>query len=59
MNFQPRVIAIVLVLLGVFHATPDLAVAQQTKTDNQIAYYQQLLRRHLRNANFTSDSATL
>jgi len=51
MNFQPRVIAIVLVLLGVFHATPDLAVAQQTKTDNQIAYYQQLLRRHLRNAN--------
>ena len=51
MNFQPRVTAIVLVLLGVFHATPDLAVAQQTKTDNQIAYYQQLLRRHLRNAN--------
>jgi tetratricopeptide (TPR) repeat protein len=50
MNFQPRVIAIALVLLGVFHATPDLAVAQQTKTDNQIAYYQQLLRRHLRNA---------
>jgi hypothetical protein len=34
MNFQPRVIAIALVLLGVFHATPDLAVAQQTKTDN-------------------------
>jgi tetratricopeptide (TPR) repeat protein len=52
MNFQPRVIAIVLVLLGVFHATPDLTVAQQTKTDNQIAYYQQLLRRHSRNANF-------
>ena len=52
MKFQQRVIAMMLVLLGVFHAAPDLAVAQQTKTDNQIAYYQQLLRRHSRNANF-------
>jgi tetratricopeptide (TPR) repeat protein len=51
MNFQQTVIAMMLVLLGVFHAAPDLAAAQQAKTDKQIAYYQQLLRRHSRNAN--------
>ena len=51
MNFQQRPITMMLVLLGVFSVTPHLAVAQQIRTDNQIAYYQQLLRRHSRNAN--------
>jgi tetratricopeptide (TPR) repeat protein len=40
-----------LVLIGVFHAAPKLAAAQQAKTDNQIAYYQQVLGRRSRNAN--------
>ncbi len=51
MNFQQRLIVMMLALLGVLSVAPHLAAAQQMKTDKQIAYYQQLLRRHSRNAN--------
>lgn len=50
MNRKQPVITIVLALLGVFMAVPERALAQQGKTDQQIAYYQQLLPRHSRNA---------
>lgn len=51
MNCRQTLTVMVLVLLGVFPVAPQSVTAQQTKTDQQIAYYQQLLRRHSRNAN--------
>lgn len=50
MNRKQPVITLVLALLGVLTAVPERALAQQGKTDQQIAYYQQLLPRHSRNA---------
>src|SRR5262245_4914568 len=51
MKIQQIMIASVLFMHGIFIAQPKLATAQQTKTDSQISYYQQLLRRHPRNIN--------
>ena len=51
MNFQHVMIAVVLSLLGIFNVAPRYSVAQESKTDSQISYYQQLLRRNPRSAN--------
>jgi tetratricopeptide (TPR) repeat protein len=51
MNFQQVMIAMMLALLGIFNVAPKFSAAQQTKTDNEIGYYQQLLRRNPRSAN--------
>ncbi|HKY07755.1 MAG TPA: tetratricopeptide repeat protein, partial [Candidatus Binatia bacterium] len=49
MKFQKIMIAAI--LAGSFDLAPRLAAGQPTKSDNQITYYQQLLRRSPRNAN--------
>jgi tetratricopeptide (TPR) repeat protein len=51
MYFQQVMIAMMLALLGIFNVAPKFSAAQQTKTDNEIGYYQQLLRRNPRSAN--------
>jgi tetratricopeptide (TPR) repeat protein len=51
MKLQQVMIAMMLALLGIFNAAPKLAAAEENKTDNQISYYQQLLRRNPRSAN--------
>jgi tetratricopeptide (TPR) repeat protein len=50
MKFPKVVIAVLLVLLGIFDLGAKFAAAQQTQTDNQIRYHQQLLRRNPRSA---------
>jgi tetratricopeptide (TPR) repeat protein len=49
MKFQKVMIAVI--LLGSFELAPRSAASQPTKSDNQITYYQQLLRRNPRSAN--------
>ncbi|HEX2931777.1 MAG TPA: tetratricopeptide repeat protein, partial [Candidatus Binatia bacterium] len=51
MKIQKVMIATVLFVIGIFNAAPKPVAAQQTKTDNQISYYEQLLRRYPRNIN--------
>ena len=50
MNIQQSVIVTILIALSIFSVAPERSLAQQARTDNQIAYYQQLLKRNPRNA---------
>src|SRR5262245_14410973 len=51
MKIQQIVFAAMLSLIGTLNPAPKFAAAEQTKTDQQISYYQQLLRRNPRSAN--------
>src|SRR5262245_39356090 len=51
MKIQQIVFAAMLSLIGIFNAAPKFASAEQTKTDQRISYYQQLLRRNPRSVN--------
>src|SRR5262245_21116936 len=50
MKFQQAIIVTMLAAVVVFSFTPKGLFAQQTRTDNQITYYQQLLKRSPQNA---------
>src|SRR4029453_4284943 len=51
MKIQQVMIATMLSVTSFFIVPPKLVAAQQTKTDSQISYYEQLLRRYPRNIN--------
>jgi tetratricopeptide (TPR) repeat protein len=50
MTIQQTMIVIILSGLSVFGLAADFSLAQQTRTDNQIAYYQELLKQNSQNA---------
>jgi tetratricopeptide (TPR) repeat protein len=50
MTIQQTMIVIILSGLSVFGLAADFSLAQQTRTDNQIAHYQELLKQNSQNA---------
>jgi tetratricopeptide (TPR) repeat protein len=50
MTSLQKTISAVLIALSVFSLAPKLSFAQQPRTDQQIGYYQQMLKRNPRNA---------
>lgn len=49
MKFQQSMIVTILTALSIFSVAVELSLAQQARTDYQIGYYQQMLKRHPRN----------
>src|SRR5215470_10611616 len=45
MNIQQRMIVTIFIALSILSVAAERSLAQQPRTDNQIAYYQQLLNR--------------
>src|SRR4029450_9364395 len=48
-KFQQSMIVTILTALSIFSVAVELSLAQQTRTDYQIGYYQQILKRNPRN----------
>ena len=49
MKFQQSMIVTILTALSIFSVAVELSLAQQARTDYQIGYYQQMLKRNPRN----------